>query len=224
MNKILKIIIICMILTIVWLEIKMPIIFGVGRLVDIPIPPNSSGYTDFSPEDGDKRESQYEERKENLEKTADEFVGKSGNNYLKKLEVEGYQLEPKFNKQTNEYVLDIKNESNVSEINIITEAEEPEKTVIEGNGIIKITEEQDIVNINVIAENGNLNVYTINIKNKNKQNAENNSDQEIKKKKSETVEHNAKESISWNKIVFPIICIGLLFIILIFNGNKKGKH
>ena len=70
------------------------------RIVDIPVPPDSSGYTDFTEEEAKQKAEEYEKNKSNL-LTAEDYVNKSSNNYLKSLEVEGYKLEPKFNRQNS---------------------------------------------------------------------------------------------------------------------------
>ncbi len=48
------------------------------RLVDIPVPPNSSGYADFTSEEGEEQAKQYEQNKvENQEKNITEnYIGK----------------------------------------------------------------------------------------------------------------------------------------------------
>lgn len=129
------------------------------RLVDIPVPPNSSGYADFTSEEAEQRAKEYEQNKE----TAEDYIAKSGDNYLKSLKVEGYELAPEFNSQESEYKLYIKNKNNTNTIiNIIAEAND-EKARIEGAGSVDIKPDQEVITINVIAENGNLRVYVIRI-------------------------------------------------------------
>ena len=57
-------------------------VYGVGRIVDIPIPPDSSGYTDFSSEDGEKLAEEYKEEQEKNNITAEQYLGKSNNNFF----------------------------------------------------------------------------------------------------------------------------------------------
>ena len=132
-------------------------VFATGRLVDIPVPPDNHGMADFTEEEAAELDRQYKENANNTavqensateneveqindnntNETANEYVGKSANNYLKSLSVEGYELEP--------------------------EEPDDEKATIEGTGRVEITPEQKSVTIQVTAENGDLKVYTINI-------------------------------------------------------------
>ena len=140
-------------------------VFATERLVDIPVPPNSTGYADFTEEEAAEREQQYLESKNNAV-TAESFVGKSSDNYLKSISVEGYKLYPKFNRQNDTYTIYVKNREELKTLNITAEVDN-ENAKIEGVGIVEITPEQKTVNIKVTAENGNLKVYSINIENKN---------------------------------------------------------
>ena len=81
-----------------------------GKFTDIPVPPNSSGYADYTEEEAAEDEKEYEENKENT-LTAEDYVGKSSDYYLKSLEVEGYKLEPKFNRQNDEYTIYVKDDN-----------------------------------------------------------------------------------------------------------------
>lgn len=143
--------------------------YAAGRLVDIPVPPNSAGKADFTSEEGEKEAQQYEENKikeeQNTSNTTQEYIEKSGNNYLKSLKVEGYKLEPEFNMQQDNYIVYVDDKNRVKKLNIIAEPDD-ERAKIEGTGVIEITPEQQLVNVNVIAENGNLKVYTIKVENR----------------------------------------------------------
>ena len=74
------------------LSVAMVLIIGLfnvslaetGRLVDIPVPPESSGYTDFTEQEAKEKAEEFEKNKNNLT-TAQDYVGKSSNNYLKML-------------------------------------------------------------------------------------------------------------------------------------------
>ena len=133
-----------------------------GRLVDIPVPPNSSGYADFTEEEAAERAKEYEESKNNAV-TADYFVGKSSDNYLKSLNVEGYELSPEFNRQKDTYTIYVKDDS-INTFNVTAEPDN-ENAKIEGIGTITVSQEERLINIKVTAENGDLKVYTINIEN-----------------------------------------------------------
>ena len=130
------------------------------RLVDIPVPPNSTGYADFTEEEAAERAREYEESKNNTV-TADYYVGKSSDYYLKSLNVEGYDLYPKFNRQNDTYTIYVKDDS-ITTFNVTAEPDN-ENAKIEGIGNVTVSQEQRLINIKVIAENGDLKVYTINI-------------------------------------------------------------
>lgn len=144
------------------------IVYSADKFVDIPVPPNSAGKADFTSEEGEEEAKKYEENKikeeQNSSNTIQEKVEKSGNNYLKNLSVEGYKLEPEFNMQQDNYVVYVNDKSKLKELNIITEQDD-KKAKVEGAGVVEITPEQQYINVNVIAENGNLKVYTIKIEN-----------------------------------------------------------
>lgn len=236
MKRILKIILVNATFIILFICTRNNIAYGAGRLVDIPIPPNSWGYADFTSEEGEQQEKEYKEQQEKNAITAEEFIGKSDNNYLKKLEIEGYQIEPQFDAKVNDYVLKLKDKSILSKLNIIAEAED-EKTKIQGNGIIEIKDGQKVININVIAENSNLNVYTINIKNENNyedEKLENKTEKETLEE-TEKIVNNEQEQVENEKdtkgnkvkiiIIFIIVFIILVVVIIvIFKSNKRGKH
>lgn len=132
------------------------------RLVDIPVPPNSAGYADFTEEEAAEKEKEYEESKNNAV-TADYYVGKSSDNYLKSLSIEGYDLYPKFSRQNETYTIYVKDD-NINTFNVTAEADN-ENAKIEGIGNVSVSQEERIINIKVTAENGDLKVYTINIEN-----------------------------------------------------------
>ena len=132
------------------------------RLVDIPVPPNSAGYADFTEEEAAEKEKEYEESKNNAV-TADYYVGKARDNYLKSWSIEGYDLYPKFSRQNETYTIYVKDD-NINTFNVTAEADN-ENAKIEGIGNVSVSQEERIINIKVTAENGDLKVYTINIEN-----------------------------------------------------------
>lgn len=193
-NKIKKYILSLVLLIIVNMSTN---VFATGRLVDIPVPPNSTGYADFTEEEAAEREKQYEESKNNAV-TAEFFVGKSSDNYLKSLSIEGYKLYPKFNRQNDTYTIYVKNGEEITSLNITAEADN-DTAKVEGTGTIEIAPEQKTVNIKVTAENGNLKVYTINIENKDE-----------------------KANINIKFIIGLVIIIIIIIIVIIF--IKRFKH
>lgn len=82
----------------------------------------------------------------------------SKNNYLKSLSIDGYELTPKFNKDTLEYQVEL--EPGTEKINVVADKEDT-KARIKGAGEITITEGVNTINITVTAENGNERVYKI---------------------------------------------------------------
>lgn len=169
------------------------------RLVDIPVPPNSSGYADFTEEEAAEQEKVYEESKNNI--TADSLVGKSSDNYLKSLSVEGYKLSPEFNRQEDTYTIYVKDDS-VNTFNVLAEPDN-ETAKIEGIGNVTVSPEERIINIKVTAENGDLKVYTIKV------------DNEDTKK---------SEPINYNNIIIIIAIVIIIFIILVILLRKKNKR
>lgn len=170
------------------------------RLVDIPVPPNSSGYADFTEEEAAEEEKAYEESKNNAI-TADYYVGKSSDNYLKFLNVDGYDLNPKFNRQQDTYTIYVKDNS----INTFEVKAEPdnENAKIEGIGSVTVSQGQRLINIKVTAGNGDLKVYTINIEN------------ESNKPK------NSNSNSILTLIIIVAVIILIIFIIAIIIKKKK---
>lgn len=83
----------------------------------------------------------------------------SSNNYLKNLEIEGYEISPKFDKNTLEYNVELP--ANTTKIKINATKEDSEAT-INGDGEIEVSEGPNKITIKVIAENGNTKEYIIN--------------------------------------------------------------
>ena len=84
----------------------------------------------------------------------------SDNNYLSKLEIEGYNIEPKFNKTTNNYVLQITDE--ITDINVIAEADSSKASVI-GTGKRTIKSGDNRIEVTVTSESGKDKTYTIKV-------------------------------------------------------------
>lgn len=172
------------------------------RLVDIPVPPNSSGYADFTEEEAAEQEKVYEESKNNI--TADSLVGKSSDNYLKSLSVEGYKLSPEFNRQEDTYTIYVKDDS-VNTFNVLAEPDN-ETAKIEGIGNVTVSPEERIINIKVTAENGDLKVYTIKVDNEDTKNSG---------------ENNYRNNIIIVVVIAIIILITL--VIVLRKKNRRGN-
>lgn len=85
---------------------------------------------------------------------------KSANNYLSKLEVDGYKISPSFNKNTTKYNISVPND--VSKVKISAKAEDSDAS-ISGTGEHEVKEGTNKIEVIVTAENGNKKTYTINV-------------------------------------------------------------
>lgn len=200
------------IISIILLQINS-LVYATGRFVDIPVPPDNIGNAGISSEEAQKKAEEYKKEQEESAKTADDFIGKSNNNKLKNLEVEGYKLNPKFSSDINNYEVEL-DKNKVEKVNIITQTDD-EKATVDINGEVEISD--NVININVVAENGNLNVYTINIVDKNQSKDEN------------IIETSAVvEEIKENKINIAMIALIIIIMVIIMIGlvkhKKKSKH
>lgn len=82
---------------------------------------------------------------------------KSGNNYLKSLQVSIGTLSPEFYRETYEYTVD-----NIIEDEIIVTAEaEDEKAIVNGLGTIALSSGENRINIEVVAENEQARTYVV---------------------------------------------------------------
>ena len=86
---------------------------------------------------------------------------KSSNNYLKSLTVNNGTLSPNFNSRTTSYTVVV--EDDLEEITISAEPED-EKATVSGAGTIHLEEGNTTARIEVVAENGSTNTYTIHIR------------------------------------------------------------
>lgn len=190
------------IITLLILNINIKVL-ATDRLVDIPVPPNSSGYADFTEEEAAQRQEEYEKTKNNT--TAEDYIEKSSNNYLKSLNIEGYNLEPEFKRENDTYTIYIKNREDVTNLNITAEADD-ESAKIDGIGTVHITPEQNSININVTAENGNLKIYKINIQN------------------GENEENKDKTQIAGINIEYIVAIVIIIFIVIFISVLKNRRR
>ena len=84
----------------------------------------------------------------------------SSNNYLKDLNIEGYELNPKFDKNTLEYSLTVEDGLDKIKINA---TKEDNKATVKGAGEVSLTEGINTINVVVAAENGNERTYKLTI-------------------------------------------------------------
>ena len=85
---------------------------------------------------------------------------KSSNNYLKSLEVEGYEISPAFDKKTSEYSVNVP--STVSKITIKASKEDSYAS-ISGTGEKEVSEGLNTFDITVISETGVSNIYSLKV-------------------------------------------------------------
>lgn len=83
----------------------------------------------------------------------------SDNNNLKSLSIEGYELQPVFNKDTLEYKVDLKVDT--TKVNVLAEQEDS-KATIKGTGEVTVNDGANTIIVTVVAENGNEKQYKIN--------------------------------------------------------------
>ena len=95
----------------------------------------------------------------NQEKEESENEGKSSNNYLSSLEVEGYTLSPKFDKQTLNYTIE---DTEKDTITIKAETDDS-RAKTSGTGAIKLNNGENNIRIDVTAENGTVRTYFVKI-------------------------------------------------------------
>ena len=84
----------------------------------------------------------------------------SPNNKLKNITVQGYQLTPTFNTDTTQYSVAVG-----ADVNTIKVSVEPydKKAKYSGDGNIKLTVTNTVIDIAVVAENGDIRNYTLNV-------------------------------------------------------------
>lgn len=92
------------------------------------------------------------------EKTTAPTVTYSKNNYLSSLEIEGYELSPKFNKNTLEYTVSLPKETYNIKLNAKAE---DSKSKISGLGDLTLVDGENKLEVKVTAENGNVKTYIV---------------------------------------------------------------
>lgn len=85
---------------------------------------------------------------------------KSSNNYLESIRLSAGTLSPEFNKRVTSYTVNV--EENTEKIRITAQAED-DKAEVKGDGEISLEDDETTVRIQVVAENGSTNTYTIKI-------------------------------------------------------------
>ena len=85
---------------------------------------------------------------------------KSADNYLSNISVDGYELSPKFDKNTTTYTLSVPN--NVTSVNVNAKTNDS-KASVSGIGKIDVKEGINKIYLTVTAENGNKKTYTLKV-------------------------------------------------------------
>lgn len=84
----------------------------------------------------------------------------SSNNNLKSLGVQGYNINPEFSKDVKEYSVEVPNGTDRV---VITADREDNTASISGIGEVSVSEGVNKIEVKVTAENGNVNIYVINV-------------------------------------------------------------
>lgn len=193
-----------------------------------------AGMFDLDDETADKQaQNLLEEQK----KEEENVVGKSTNNYLSSLKIEGLELTPKFDKQTLEYL--VESELNVNSINITAEPEDS-RAKIEGTGTVQLKKGENNIRIDVEAESGTVRTYFIKVTTK----VENENNEEIDNTTTNTPDESidtnvnidrnnedveqTKEHSEFKDLIPIIILIAVLALIMILfkkdSSKKRKKH
>lgn len=173
----------------------------------------------------------------NQEKEESENEGKSSNNYLSTLEVEGYTLSPKFDKQTLNYTIE---DTEKDTITIKAETDDS-RAKTSGTGAIKLNNGENNIRIDVTAENGTVRTYFVKITKKaqeeNTNNEEKNNETESENTTTENKEsvlneinamaepENQENKADVKTIATIVIVVAVLaIIVLMMPGLKKKKN
>lgn len=123
----------------------------------------SISYASFAEFDDATADKQGEEDLKQQQAEDEKNAGKSSNNYLANLEVEGYTITPKFDKQTINYSI----EEDITESVIIIKASpEDNRAEVTGTGKIELQSGENTLRINVKAENSIERTYFIKLNKK----------------------------------------------------------
>ena len=141
---------------------------------------------------------------------------KSNNNYLKSLEIVDYNIN--FNKDVNEYSLDVDNATDIVLINAFLE---DEKAMVEGVGPKELEVGLNTYKISVTAENGEVREYTIIITRAEKQEENQEVSNDLIANKESILQNNFKKIIL--VIGFGIITLGILLVLFMIKKKKLKK-
>lgn len=186
-------------------------------------PNNSRGFAEYDDETAEKENQRLleEQRKEQ-----EAVAGKSTDNYLENLQVEGYQISPQFDKQTLEYTIIEK--LHTKEINIVATPSN-EKAKIEGAGKIKLKDNPKQLEIKVTAETGAVRTYIIYVSEQVKEEKEQEEIDNVVEPEEPTEETTTEVEKEKNKVnVSMIVALGIgvimVGIVCKMIKTKRGKH
>ena len=122
------------------------------------VPSNANQNDSSNKQDNNNGDKQTNQNSENNEvKKEEQEVVKSDNNYLQEIILSNGSLD--FNKDVLDYNVTLENEVDELEINAKTE---DSKATIKGTGVYKIEVGNNLIKLDVTAENGKIKEYTIN--------------------------------------------------------------
>lgn len=180
--------------------------------------PNSSkGFAEYDDATAEEETKKLEEeQKQNFE------IGKSTNNYLESLQIEGYEFTPEFEKQTLEYT--VTKEVEQEKIRITATASD-ERASVEGIGDVQLKAGQNQCRVDVIAESGTVRTYLINV-------TRPGTEEEIEEQQmnqEETMETTSEIKDDSNKTILVIgaiiiLILGLVFCYIISKSKFKYKE
>ncbi len=192
--------------------------------------PNSSkGFAEY---DDEQAETETQEMMKEQQKELESAAGKSTNNYLESLQVEGHDMSPEFDKQTMEYVL--KGSLNTNKINIIAKPDD-ETATVQGAGTIQIQDNQKEFRIDVIAESGTVRTYIIYVNEEIQEQEEQKQEELVQPEEPEQQEEvqvdadaesevKSESNINWIIFIVVIIIVILIIIFFIRKNSNNGKH
>lgn len=123
----------------------------------------NNSYASFAEFDDATADKQGAEDLKEQQKQDENSVGKSSNNYLANLEVEGYKITPEFDKQIINYSI----ESNFNENTIkIKATPEDTRATVTGTGTVELQSGENTITVNVKAENNIERSYFIKVNRK----------------------------------------------------------
>ena len=167
---------------------------------------------------GDKQTNQDSKNNQNNEvKKEEPEVIKSDNNYLQEIILSNGSLD--FNKDILDYNVTVENEVDELEINAKTE---DSKSLVVGNGIYKIEVGNNLIKLDVTAENGNIKEYTINVLRKESVN-DDNLTEDIENDKIEKDDNSNKKVVHLSKhleVLFGVVVLIVSFGIYIIKKQK----